>query len=110
MGKDERTIRVEVAYALRDQEALLEVHVKPGSTVREVIEASGILKRFPQIDLDRDKVGVFGKLKPLDAPLRPGDRVEIYRPLVADPKEVRRLRAAEGKKMKRGAGAADEGE
>jgi hypothetical protein len=107
MGKVEQTIRVEVAYALRDQQALLEVHLKPGATVREAIDASGILRRFPQIDLERDKVGVFGKLKPLDAPLRPGDRVEIYRPLLADPKEVRRLRAAEGKKMKRGAGAGE---
>jgi hypothetical protein len=107
MGKDEAQIRVEVVYALPDQQALLEVHVEPGATLRDAIEASGILKRFPQIDLDRDKVGVFGKLKPLDAPLRAGDRVEVYRPLLADPKEVRRLRAAEGKKMKRGAGAGE---
>ena len=62
-----------------------------------------MLERFPQIDLNDNKVGVFGKLTKLDAELRSGDRVEIYRPLIADPKEVRRQRASEGKVMKKGA-------
>ena len=97
-------VRVEVAYARPDQQALLEVQVASGATVREAIEASGMLGRFPEIDLEKNKVGVFGKLTPLDAPLKPDDRVEIYRPLIGDPKEIRKLRAAEGKKMKRGAG------
>jgi hypothetical protein len=110
MEKATETIKVEVAYALRDQQALHEVHVPPGASVRQAIEISGILGRFPEIDLEKNRVGIFGKLTALDTPLRPGDRVEIYRPLIADPKEVRKLRAAEGKKMKRGAGSVGEGD
>lgn len=108
-GTESDALRVEVTYAGpgRDQQALVEVHLKPGATVREAIEASGVLTRFPEIDLSANKVGVFGRIAPLDTVLRAGDRVEVYRPLVADPKEVRRLRAAEGKKMKRGAGGAE---
>jgi hypothetical protein len=108
MEKGSDTIRVEVAYARPDQEVLIEVHVAAGSTLQQAIEASGVLARFPEIDLSRAKVGVFGKITAPDGPLRAGDRVEIYRPLIADPKEVRRLRAAEGKTMKRGAGTAGE--
>jgi len=110
MEKGAGRIKVEVAYARADQQALLEVQVAAGATVREAIEASGVLARFPEIDLARNKVGVFGKITPLDAHLRAGDRVEIYRPLIGDPKEIRKLRAAEGKKVKRGAGAATEGD
>ena len=110
MGKDAGQVKVEVAYARPDQQALVEVRVGSGATVRDAIEASGVLARFPEINLEKGKVGVFGKLTPLDAPLREGDRVEIYRPLVGDPKEIRKLRAAEGKKMKRGAGGATEGD
>jgi hypothetical protein len=94
---------VEVAFALPGEQVILALEVAPGTTVRQAIERSGVLERFPQIDLDDNKVGVFGKLTKLDAELRPGDRVEIYRPLIADPKEVRRQRAAEGKVMKKGA-------
>jgi hypothetical protein len=100
-------LKLEVAYARADQQVLTEVQVAPGATVREAIEASGILGRFPEIDLEKNKVGVYGKLTPLDAAVRAGDRVEIYRPLIGDPKEIRKLRAAEGKKMKRGAGGAE---
>ena len=73
-------------------------------SVRDAIEASGILQKYPGIDLEKNKVGIFAKLVKLDAPLRDLDRIEIYRPLIADPKAVRKQRAAEGKVMKKGAG------
>ncbi len=98
------TLRVEVAYARPDQQTLLSLQVSRGATVQEAIEQSGILQSYPEIDLNSNKVGVFGKLAKLDAALREGDRVEIYRPLIADPKEVRKLRAAQGKRTKKGAG------
>ncbi len=98
------TLRVEVAYARPDQQTLLTLQVSRGATVQEAIEQSGILQSYPEIDLNSNKVGVFGKLAKLDAALREGDRVEIYRPLIADPKEVRKLRAAQGKRTKKGAG------
>jgi putative ubiquitin-RnfH superfamily antitoxin RatB of RatAB toxin-antitoxin module len=97
-------MRVEVAYAKPSEHALLEVEVADDATLEQAIEASGILARFPEVDLSVNKVGIFGKLAKLDSPLREGDRVEIYRPLKADPKEVRKKRAAEGKRMKKGGG------
>ncbi len=97
-------IQVEVAYARHDEQVILPVEVEVGTTVHEAIRRSGILERFPEIDLKANKVGVFGKLSKPDAALRQGDRVEIYRPLIADPKEIRKQRAAEGKKLKKGAG------
>lgn len=97
-------IRGEVAYARQDEQLILPVEVPPGTTLRAAIQQSGMLERFPEIDLGVSKVGVFGKLSKLDAELRPGDRVEIYRPLIADPKEIRKQRAAEGKKLKKGGG------
>ena len=101
------SIMVEVAYALPDQQVILETELPEGSTVEEAINASGILEQFPQIDLTKNKVGIFGKISKLNNPVRARDRVEIYRPLIADPKEVRKKRAAEGKKMKRGGGDAE---
>ncbi|WP_153110115.1 RnfH family protein [Propionivibrio limicola] len=97
-------IRVEVVYALPDRQELLRVELPAGATVRDAIENSGIRTKFPEIDLDGNKVGVFSKLVKLDVVLRDRDRVEIYRPLIADPKVVRKQRAAEGKAMKKGAG------
>ena len=97
-------IQVEVAYALPDQQVILALNVPVGTNVEESIKRSGILERFPEIDLTQNKVGVFSKLTKLDALLRNKDRVEIYRPLIADPKEVRRKRAEEGKAMKKGGG------
>jgi uncharacterized protein len=88
-------IPVEVAYALPQQQAVLKLDVPEGTQLGQAIERSGILKRFPEIDLEQCKVGIYGKLSSLDAVLRPGDRIEIYRPLQADPKEVRRQRAAQ---------------
>jgi putative ubiquitin-RnfH superfamily antitoxin RatB of RatAB toxin-antitoxin module len=103
-----KAIPVEVAYALPDDQVILKLEVPEGSTAELAIKESGILDRYPDIDLDNQKVGIFGKLKKLTEPLRAGDRVEIYRPLIADPKEVRKQRAAEGKKMKKGGGKLDE--
>jgi putative ubiquitin-RnfH superfamily antitoxin RatB of RatAB toxin-antitoxin module len=97
-------IQVEVAYALLQKQVILALSVEPDATLEQVIRASGILEQFPDIDLAQNKVGVFGKLGKLTDTLHPGDRVEIYRPLIADPKLVRKQRAAQGKVMKKGAG------
>jgi len=99
-------INVEVSYARPDAQVILAVSVDAGATVEEIINLSGVLDQFPEIDLAVNKVGVFGKLSKLKATLNAGDRIEIYRPLIADPKEVRRRRAAEGKNMKKGGGDA----
>ncbi|ROQ21140.1 MULTISPECIES: RnfH family protein [Marinimicrobium] len=93
-------ITVEVAYARPDQQKIIELLVEPGTTAYQAAERSGIVKVFPEIDLDSAKMGIFGQalgtkgLKPpREHELQPGDRVEIYRPLISDPKEVRRKRA-----------------
>ena len=91
---------VEVAYALPDKQSLVSLEVEKGTTLQEAIEASGILDSFEQIDLTKDRVGIFSKFATLDTVLREKDRVEIYRPLIADPKKVRKERAAEGKAMR----------
>jgi len=95
---------VEVAYARPDEQLVIALEVESGATLKSAIEQSGMLQRFPEIDTATVKVGVFGKAAILDTPLKPGDRVEIYRPLIADPKEARKRRAAEGKKMTKGGG------
>ncbi|RTZ73261.1 MAG: RnfH family protein [Gammaproteobacteria bacterium] len=97
-------IQVEVAYALPKEQVVRVVEGEPGMTVQEAIERSGILDLHPEIDLAKTKVGVFGKASKLDAVLYPGDRVEIYRPLIADPKEARKKRAAKGKPLRKGGG------
>ena len=97
------TIKVEVAYALPQKQLILGVEVEADATLEQVIHASGILQQFPEIDLSQNRVGVFGKLGKLTDTLHAGDRVEIYRPLIADPKVVRRERAAQGKQMKKNA-------
>jgi putative ubiquitin-RnfH superfamily antitoxin RatB of RatAB toxin-antitoxin module len=99
-------IRVEVVYALPAQQVLQPVRLATGATVEAAIRASGVLERFPDIDLARNKVGIFSKLVKLDEIVRDRDRVEIYRPLIADPKEVRRKRAEEGKVTRKGGGDA----
>ncbi|UTH72643.1 RnfH family protein [Chromobacterium sp. IIBBL 290-4] len=95
-------IRVEVAYARPDRQWLLTVDLPQGGTALEAVKASGILADCPELSAETLKLGVFGKSVKPDAALRPQDRVEIYRPLLADPKEVRRQRAEAGKKMKKG--------
>ena len=98
------TIPVTVVYALADKQVVLALDVVADATIAEVITQSGILEKFPEIEPGKNKVGVFGKLGKLTDTLHAGDRVEIYRPLIADPKQVRKQRAAEGKAMKKGAG------
>ena len=93
---------VEVAYAKSSEQTILAVTAEPGMTVIQAIQRSGITDQFPEIDLESAKFGIFGKAAKGDAELHPGDRVEIYRPLIADPKEARKKRAAEGKKLKKG--------
>jgi len=90
-------ITVEVAYALPDKQLILTFELPEGQTVEEAIHASGILKRFDSIDLKTNKVGIFGKSVKLDYILQDKDRVEVYRPITCDPKEVRRQRAKKTK-------------
>lgn len=101
---DTNTITVEVAYALPDKQKLIALLVEPGTTAYEAVKRSGISKYFPELDIDTAPMGIFGQalgtkgLAPAKQyELQPGDRVEIYRPLQADPKEARRKRAAKGK-------------
>lgn len=100
-----QSISVEVIYATPDKAERVPLTLAAGSSVQQAIEFSGLLQKCPEIDLAKNKVGIYAKLVKLDQPLRDRDRVEVYRPLIADPKEVRRQRAAEGKVMKKGAGA-----
>ena len=102
------TINVEVAYALPEKQVILPVNVELGTTIGGAIVQSGIMMEFPELDIEKSDVGIFGKVATMTTVLADGDRVEIYRPLIADPKEVRRKRAAEGKVTKRG-GSTDKG-
>lgn len=85
-------MNVGVCYADSDRQLWLRMEVPDDSSVEEAIRRSGILKRFPEIDLANQKVGIFGKLVKLDAPVKEGDRIEIYRSIIADPRTVRRRR------------------
>ena len=98
------TINVEVAYALPEKQIIRTVNVDTGTTIGAAIVQSGIMMDFPELELEEAKVGIFGKAAVMTTVLSDGERVEIYRPLIADPKEVRRKRAAEGKAMKKGGG------
>ena len=100
-------ISIEVCYPLPQKQELVSLQLPLGSTLLQALEASGLLQKYPEIDLKKNKFGVFAKLSKAESVLRDKDRVEIYRPLIADPKEVRKQRAAEGKVMKKGAGDAD---
>jgi putative ubiquitin-RnfH superfamily antitoxin RatB of RatAB toxin-antitoxin module len=90
---EQEMIPVEVAYALPEEQVILALEVPLGTTIRQTIELSGIVDRFSEIDVDEADVGVFGKAQTLETVLKPRDRVEIYRPITCDPKEVRRQRA-----------------
>lgn len=83
---DSSTITVEVTYARSDEQALIELKVNEGATVSDAIALSKITDKFPEIDLEKNKVGIFGKKTTLETKLNEFDRVEIYRPLIADPK------------------------
>lgn len=100
-------IAIEVVYPLPHEQILFKLEVAEGMTIREGIEASGVLAHYPELDPDTMKVGLFGKMAAMKTVLRAKDRIEIYRPLIADPKEVRKQRAAEGKAMKKGGGDAE---
>lgn len=97
MGQVNRTdaiplVEVEIVYGVTGAE-IIRQEVPANATLREAIEQSGILEKYPEIDLDSNKTGVFSRQRELHAPVRAGDRIEIYEPLKADPKEARRLRA-----------------
>ena len=96
---DEARIDVMVAYALPERQFLIPLRVAPGTSLLEAVMQSGILDQAPEhkpdLKPDLARVGVFGKLKTLDTLVREGDRIEIYRPLIADPKDARRKRAAD---------------
>ena len=102
------SINIEVAYARSERQEIIRLKLPQGSTVQQAVEASGLMQNHPEIDLAKGKFGIYGKLAKADTALREKDRVEIYRPLIADPKEVRKQRAAEGKVMKKGGGGAEE--
>lgn len=97
-------ISIEVVYALPAEQTLLQLEVPQSTTIVDAVRLSGLLEKYPEIDLENGKFGIFGKLSKPDTVLREKDRIEIYRPLIADPKEVRRKRAEEGKAMKKGGG------
>lgn len=103
---DSNKINIEVVYGLPQEQTLLKVQVPSGTSLGEGVKLSGIMDKYPEIDLDKGKFGIFGKLSKTDTELREQDRIEIYRPLLADPKEVRKRRAEEGKVMKKGGGDA----
>ncbi len=96
------TINVEVAYALPEKQLIRALNIDAGTTIGAAIVQSGIMMDFPELELEDAKVGIFGKVAAMTTVLSDGDRVEIYRPLIADPKEVRRKRAEAGKVMKKG--------
>ncbi len=103
------SINVEVCYALRERQEIVRLKLPAGCTVQRAVEASGLLQKHPEIDIAKThQRGVFAKLVKGDPVLRDRDRVEIYRPLIADPKAVRKKRAGEGKVMKKGGGPAEE--
>lgn len=103
-----KKMTIEVAYAEPDTQVIIPLTVDEGTTLEQAIRQSGVLETFPDIDLAVNKVGVFGKLGKLNQVLRERDRVEIYRKLIADPKAVRKQRAAEGKKMRKGGSTTDQ--
>ncbi len=95
---------VEVAYARPDAQAVIQCRVPAGCTALRAVHSSGILDRFPEIKLVGIELGIFGEVVESGQMLREQDRVEIYRPLAADPKQIRRLRAAASKRGKKPAG------
>ncbi len=90
----ETRIRVEVVLALRDRQELRTLELDAGATVGDAVEASGLAEAFPEVEIDPERLGIFGRVFPPDHVLRDRDRVEIYRPLKIDPREARRKRAA----------------
>lgn len=89
-------MQIGVTYTEPARQFWITLDLPEGSTVREAIESAGVQRQFPHLDLAAHRVGIFGKVVKLDAPLRPGDRVEIYRPITCDPQTVPRRDAGEG--------------
>lgn len=96
------SLHVEVAYALPQKQAIVPLQVPAGTTAIEAVQQSGLQRQFEELDPDNAKLGIFGKVVSPQQVLRDGDRVEIYRPLIADPKEVRKARAARAKERRKG--------
>lgn len=92
---------IEIAYALPEEQVLITLDVEQGTTVEQAVKLSGVLEKFPDIDLTHNKLGIFGKVTKSDQVLRDKDRIEIYRPLIADPKESRRKRAEKKESKKK---------
>ncbi len=103
----EERIPIEIAYATPRKQLILELEVEPGTEPREAVMQSDIERHFPDLDKAHADLAIWGKVVRPGQQLQPGDRIEILRPLIADPKEVRKRRAAEGKKMKKGGGSAE---
>jgi putative ubiquitin-RnfH superfamily antitoxin RatB of RatAB toxin-antitoxin module len=93
MVNHDSVFQIEIAYALPHIQTLKQLNVPTGCTVERAIKLSGIIDQFTDIDLTKNKVGIFGKLTHLDSLLQPHDRIEIYRPITVDPKDARRKRA-----------------
>jgi putative ubiquitin-RnfH superfamily antitoxin RatB of RatAB toxin-antitoxin module len=91
---DPALIRVQVCYATPQRQLMRDVVLAADATLHQAIKASGVLQEVPEIDISVCRVGIYGKLKSLDSALHEGDRIEIYRPLIADPMESRRRRAS----------------
>ena len=89
-------VNVEVAYAKPEEQVIVTLSMPEGATVDAAIKASGLLERFPEIALPDLKAGIFGEVCKLDQPVKEADRIEIYRPLIHDPKDARRQRASKG--------------
>lgn len=93
----DKEITVEVVYALPHEQLIIPIKIPEGATAEQAIKASGMLSRFPEIDLSVNRIGIFGKLSKLDKILNHLDRIEIYRKLISDPKEIRKQRAKSSK-------------
>lgn len=101
---NEDRIHIEIAYATPQRQLIIEREISPGTSPRQAVIDSEIDSHFPEIDKENCDIGIFGKAVRPDHVLENGDRIEIYRPLIADPKEVRKRRAAQGLRMKKGGG------
>lgn len=95
LQKEEQKINVEVVYAYPDTFFLKKLQVPQNTTIQNIILLSGILEKYTEIDLQENKVGIFSRPAKLNETVDDGDRIEIYRPLIADPKEIRRKKAEE---------------
>lgn len=98
-------INVQVIYTLPDRQEMISITLPVGATLKTAVEASGLLQKYPEIDVESGRFGIYARVSRLNTELRDQDRVEIYRSLIADPKEVRRQRANAGRPLKSGMSA-----